>query len=74
MRLYLENYILSRKKEVMGTLLSDPEANAINFSIGPRQKNNSNKQKPTTVRSKDIKQMFTAIEQRKKPSNTIVIG
>ena len=28
------------KEEVVGTLLSDMEANAINFSVKPRQKNN----------------------------------
>ena len=50
-----------------------PVGNAINFSVQPRPKNNRKTQKPKTVRSKDIKQMFTAIEQRRKPRNTTVI-
>ena len=42
-----EIYIESKGK-VMVTLLSDPKANAINFSLQPRQKNNKKKQKPTS--------------------------
>lgn len=50
-----ELYTAPKEEEVMGTFLSDPEANAMNFSVLPRQKNNWKNQKPATVRLKDIK-------------------
>ena len=67
-----ELYTEPKEEEVMGTFLSGLEANAINFFVEPHQKNDRKNQKPITVRSKCIKQMFTAIKQQGKPSNTIV--
>ena len=57
----------------MGTFLSYPKAYTINVFVQPRQKNNRQNQELTIIRSKDIEQTFTAIEQRMKPSNTINI-
>ena len=57
----------------MGTFLSYPKAYTINAFVQPRQKNNRQNQELTIIRSKDIEQIFTAIEQRMKPSNTINI-
>ena len=57
-----EIYIESKGK-VMVTLLSDPKAKAINFSLQPRQKNNKKKQKPTTVRSKDEENFYSYVNQ-----------
>ena len=57
-----EIYTEPREEEVMGTFLCDPEANAITVFVQLRQKNNRKNQKPTTVRSRDIKQMLRAIE------------
>ena len=57
----------------MGTFLSSPKAYTINVFVQPRQKNNRQNQELTIIRSKDIEQIFTAIEQRMKPSNTINI-
>ena len=57
-----EIYTEPKEEEVMGTFLCDPEANAITVFVQIRQKNNRKNQKPTTVRSRDIKQMLRAIE------------
>ena len=57
----------------MRTWLTDSEAIALSLSVQPCQKNKKKNQKPKTVRSKHIKKIFTAIEQRRKPNNTIVI-
>lgn len=56
----------------MGTFFLDFE-DAMNPSAQPRQEKKKKKKKPTTVKPEDIKQMFTAIETRRKPSNTMFI-
>lgn len=54
----------------METFLSDPEVNAINPSVQPRQEKNEANKKATSVRSKDMKQIFVAIKQQSEPNNT----
>ena len=68
-----ELYTEPKEDEVMETFLSGPEANVINFFVQPHQIINRKNQKPTAIKSKDIKHIFIAIEQQKKPSNMIVI-
>lgn len=50
--------------------LSDPEVNAINPSVQPRQGKNEANKKATSVRSKDMKQIFVVIKQQSEPNNT----
>ena len=68
-----ELYTEPKEDEVMGTFLSGPEADVINFFVQPHQIINRKNQKPAAIKSKDIKHIFIAIEQQKKPSNMIVI-
>ena len=68
-----ELYTEPKEDEVMGTFLSGPEADVINFFVQPHQIINRKNQKPTAIKSKDIKHIFIAIEQQKKPSNMIII-
>ena len=71
--------LLQRHKNLIREICTEPKrrrgyGNIFIKSLHPvTSENNRNIQKPTIVSSKGIKPISTAIEQRRKPNNTIVI-